>query len=44
MANSGVSGDVRFGEDAKAGVVLKLAQLGVEDLFGWLLKRPVKCG
>ena len=36
----GVSGDVRFG-DEKSGIVMKLAGLKTEDLFSWLLKRPV---
>ena len=38
----GVSGDVRFGENAKAGTVLSLANLNAEALFAWLLKRPVR--
>ncbi|KAJ3243299.1 hypothetical protein HK104_008147 [Borealophlyctis nickersoniae] len=37
----GVSGDVRFGENAKAGSLLRLAGSDAEALFAWLLKRPV---
>ncbi|KAI8908900.1 hypothetical protein EDD86DRAFT_206360 [Gorgonomyces haynaldii] len=36
-----VVGDVRFGEDAKAGSVMKMAGVSVEQLFQWLIKRPV---
>lgn len=38
----GVSGDVRFGENSKADHVLRLSGLGVDDLLGWLLDRPVE--
>jgi hypothetical protein len=39
-----VSGDVWFGQNAKAGSVLSLAGLGTEDLFRWLTNRPVHAG
>ena len=35
----GVQGDVRFGENAKAGIVVKRAGLTMMDLFSWLLQR-----
>jgi len=35
----GVHGDVRFGDNAKAGIVVKRAGLTMMDLFWWLLQR-----
>jgi hypothetical protein len=35
----GVHGDVRFGENAKASIVMQLAGLTMSDLFEWLLQR-----
>lgn len=35
----GVQGDVRFGENAKAGIVVERAGLTMIDLFSWLLQR-----
>ncbi|KAJ3056473.1 hypothetical protein HK097_006792 [Rhizophlyctis rosea] len=37
----GVSGDVRFGENARAGTLLRLAGQDAGALWGWLVKRPV---
>ena len=38
----GISGDVRFGEKSKCGILLKLANQNAESLFAWLMRRPVK--
>jgi hypothetical protein len=35
----GVHGDVRFGDNAKAGIVMRLAGLVMSDLFQWLIQR-----
>lgn len=35
----GVHGDVRFGDNAKASIVMQLAGLNMSDLFQWLLQR-----
>ncbi|KAJ3085195.1 hypothetical protein HK102_000223 [Quaeritorhiza haematococci] len=40
----GVSADVRFGENAKAGTVLSLAGSNAEALFAWLLQRAAATG
>ncbi|KAJ3042362.1 hypothetical protein HDV00_007496 [Rhizophlyctis rosea] len=37
----GVSGDVRFGENNRAGTLLRLAGQDAGALFGWLVRRPV---
>ncbi|KAJ3409406.1 CDC5 cell division cycle 5-like protein [Chytridiales sp. JEL 0842] len=34
----GVSGDVRFGEKSKCGILLKMANQSMESLFAWLLR------